>query len=519
MNYKDPKENRKEINSREIKENRKEIIYKEPKENMKEISYKKIKENKKEIRHNNEKEISKSYNDIFINISKKQSNNTDYNRKQDLLSSRNMNKKEQQSKNVESKSNIKNAKIKERKAKIKKFNVLENRKEMNNISLQSRNKPKKKKYNFDEIPLDKYKMYLDYLFSENNNSNEIYNNTVNNNNRDFPLNYYSLNKSKNNIYSRNNYTLDNNITNSNYFDEPTSKKAKKIKNKKNNNISDKYVNNFLNTLSNNESYSKNEKNLVTNNSNLKNSVIKNGMIKHNGKKRKNHLMLEYQNSNDNEMENLWYNYTSQKPNKIHKRIKSVNDEENLYNKRQIVERKNNFSKENYMGQNRSYNLVNNNSKSPRKIRIVSKEKYNYNTLGKDYGLNNTIPKNKNKDKDILNQIYINDKLKNSYSFNNSYNSNSLENAKNKLKDKLISVTDELKSEILKYYIGPINVECISSKNLDESVNDLIYKIKMNGYKYIKIKDYVFKCTKEDICYSIELVKIKGNLYYYLMKKE
>jgi hypothetical protein len=243
------------------------------------------------------------------------------------------------------------------------------------------------------------------------------------------------------------------------------------------------------------------------------------MIKHNGKKRKNHLMLEYQNSNDNELENEWNNNTSQKPNKIHKRIKSVNNAENLYNKMQIVERKNNFSKENYMGQNKSYNRVNNNSKSPRKIRIVSKEKYNYNTLGKNNGLNNTIPKNKNKDKEIVNQIYISDKLKKNYSLNNSYYSNNLENAKKKLKDKLISVTDELKSERLKYYFGPINIECISSKNLDESMNDLIYKIKMNGYKYIKIKDYVFKCTKDDICYSIELVKIKGNLLYYLMKKE
>jgi hypothetical protein len=249
--------------------------------------------------------------------------------------------------------------------------------------------------------------------------------------------------------------------------------------------------------------------------------MKNGKIKHNGKKRKNNLMLEYQNSNDNELENLRHNYTTQKPNKIHKRIKSVNDEENLFNRNQIIEIKNNNSKEKYMGQNRSYNKVNNNSKSPKKIRIVNKEKYNYNTIEKNNGLNYTIPKNKNKEKekDIINQLYMNDKLKNSYSFNNSYNSNNLENAKIKLKDKLISVTDELKSEILKYYFGPINIECISLKNLDESVNDLIYKIKMNGYKYIKIKDYVFKCTKDDICYSIELVKIKGNLLYYLMKKE
>jgi hypothetical protein len=248
--------------------------------------------------------------------------------------------------------------------------------------------------------------------------------------------------------------------------------------------------------------------------------MKNSIIKHNGKKRKDKLMLEYQNSNDIEMENIKYNSTTQKPNKIHRRIKSVNDKENLFNKNQRIEIKKNISKENHMGLNKSYHRVNNYSKSPKKKRIVSKEKYNYNTLGKNNGLNNTIPKNKNKDKDIINQIYINDKLeKNSYSYNNSYYINNLENAKNKLKDKLISVTDELKSERLKYYFGPINIECISSKNLDESMNDLIYKIKMNGYKYLKIKDYVFKCTKDDICYSIELVKIKGNLLYYLMKKE
>jgi hypothetical protein len=112
-----------------------------------------------------------------------------------------MNIKERLLKIDESKPNIKNIKIKEKKAIIKRFNVLENRKEMNNISLHRRNKPKKKKYIFDEIPLDKYKMYLDALFNENNNNNEIYNNTVNNIN--FPLNYYSLNKSKNNINYRN----------------------------------------------------------------------------------------------------------------------------------------------------------------------------------------------------------------------------------------------------------------------------------------------------------------------------
>ena len=86
-----------------------------------------------------------------------------------------------------------------------------------------------------------------------------------------------------------------------------------------------------------------------------------------------------------------------------------------------------------------------------------------------------------------------------------------------MKDKLISVTNELKAEKLKYHTGPIDIGCISSKKIDESLNKFINKMKMNGYKYVKIKDYLFKCSKGDIYFNVELVKIKGNLLYFLVK--
>jgi hypothetical protein len=222
------------------------------------------------------------------------------------------------------------------------------------------------------------------------------------------------------------------------------------------------------------------------------------------------------NGNENEIEDEMNN-KFQKQKKNHKRMKSCNDEENIYNKKQLMEIKKTSNKEFYNGKTKStnkFNLLNSNSISARKIRIISKEKLSPTKLRKNNGITiNTIPKTKKNN--IINQIYVNDKLKKNI---NSFNIN-LENAKNKLKDKLISVTDELKAEKLKYYTGPIDIGCISSKKIDESLNKFINKMKMNGYKYVKIKDYLFKCSKGEYTFNVELVKIKGNLIYYLVKNE
>jgi hypothetical protein len=376
--------------------------------------------------------------------------------------------------------------------------------------LTSRNKQKKKKNNFDDIPpLDEYKLYLDALFNEKTSNIENFINTMNNYNKGSPLNKNNLNKSKNNINLKNDYTLDFNITDSNFVEEPTIRKTKRSKTKKN---KEKYVNNFMNTISNTDSRSKTNKITPNSQINLKKSKMK--INKNSEKNKKNYLTLESMSINENEFEDEMNN-KFQKQKKNHKRMKSCNDEENIYNKKQLMEIKKTSNKEFYNGKTKStnkFNLLNSNSISARKIRIISKEKLSPTKLRKNNGITiNTIPKTKKNN--IINQIYVNDKLKKNI---NSFNIN-LENAKNKLKDKLISVTNELRAEKLKYYTGPIDIGCISSKKIDESLNKFINKMKMNGYKYVKIKDYLFKCSKGDISFNVELVKIKGNLLYFLVK--
>jgi hypothetical protein len=500
-----------ENNKKKEENNKKEINNKELKENKKEVSFKNIKENKDELKQINEKEkekeITKSHKDFFANMnSNKKRNVIDTNKPQKLLSMKNFNFKETESKTIESKPNNKNKKIKEKKAIIKKFLGVENRKDMNN-NLTSRNKQKKPKYNFDDIPpLDEYKLYLDALFNEKTSNIENFITTMNNYNKGSPLNKNSPNKSKNNINHNYNYTVDNNITDSNIFDVSSNKKSKRNKNKKNN--KDKYTNNFLNTLPNTNSLPMTDRISPNSQINLKKNKLKSN--RSSGKNKKNYLTIESMsiNENENEFEEEINNkFRNQKKN--HQRMKSCDDEENTYNKKQLMEIRNTLNKEFYHEQIKS---INNNSISARKIRIISKEKLSANRSGKNNGLTiNTMPKYKNNN--IINQIYVNDKLKNKI---NSFNIN-LENAKNKLKDKLISVTNELKAEKLELYTGPINIGCITSKNIDESLNKFINKMKMNGYKYVKIKDYLFKCSKGDISFNVELVKIKGNLLYFLVK--
>ena len=82
---------------------------------------------------------------------------------------------------------------------------------------------------------------------------------------------------------------------------------------------------------------------------------------------------------------------------------------------------------------------------------------------------------------------------------------------------MISVTRELQFE-LKVYDGPINIDCISLKNADESMNDMMNKMIINGYDCLRNKENVIKCNKGKKFVDIELVKIRGNLLYFLIKK-
>jgi hypothetical protein len=138
-----------------------------------------------------------------------------------------------------------------------------------------------------------------------------------------------------------------------------------------------------------------------------------------------------------------------------------------------------------------------------------------------------INKNKKYDKEDNNDNT--NYLFNSISSFKKFDNNIAEDYKNRLKLKLISLTDDLKDENeeekLKYYIGPIDISLISIKgNLKESIEDLKYKFKLNGYECLdnesknEIKSQI-KYIKNGIIYIAEVVKIKNNLLYYLITNQ
>ena len=117
-----------------------------------------------------------------------------------------------------------------------------------------------------------------------------------------------------------------------------------------------------------------------------------------------------------------------------------------------------------------------------------------------------------------NNSNINTNLNSSNDFSFTTNNNvSLEEIKNRLKDKLISVSQKLQSEI-RTYEGPININCISLNSPEESMNNIIYIMTMNGFQCKKCKEYLIKCNKGYKSFYVELVKIKGNLLYIFIRK-
>ena len=190
----------------------------------------------------------------------------------------------------------------------------------------------------------------------------------------------------------------------------------------------------------------------------------------------------------------------------------------------MIEIKKDLNNKFYQRENRSVNTLHSVNKNKIiRTRAFSNEKQKINSNIGNYkkdslSVNHIKIKNKeNKSlKNKLNQTRNTNSYVSEFSFITS-NNLSLEELKNKLKEKLISITEGLHSELI-VYNGPINLKCISFKNYEDSINNLINKIKINGYQYYRINDNLFKCTKGNKVVDIEIVKIKGNLLYYLIKK-
>ena len=80
--------------------------------------------------------------------------------------------------------------------------------------------------------------------------------------------------------------------------------------------------------------------------------------------------------------------------------------------------------------------------------------------------------------------------------------------KNKKKQKKVN---------FKLYYGPIDIGMISYKNREESINDIIKTMNEIYFECQIINDTLIRCFKKGILLEIEIVKIKGNLLYYLAK--
>ena len=284
---------------------------------------------------------------------------------------------------------------------------------------------------------------------------------------------------------------------------------------------------YLNTLSDSNSSTRRKKKIIKNGSKIK----------------KYKETLDNQESNDsyertiNEYKKMSANLSSSlKKKKNHKRVKSCEDSMDS-NFKQSLDKNNN---ELYFSENRSFNLINkikksrklvvfteNNSKnkkndniyltqnvSPKKIKEIKeikerKEPMSYSNSFKII----KIKKNK-----ANNNSNINTNLNSSNDISFRTNNNvSLEEIKNRLKDKLISVSQKLQSEI-RTYEGPININCISLNSPEESMNNIIYIMTMNGFQCKKCKEYLIKCNKGYKSFYVELVKIKGNLLYIFIRK-
>ena len=148
------------------------------------------------------------------------------------------------------------------------------------------------------------------------------------------------------------------------------------------------------------------------------------------------------------------------------------------------------------------------------------EKIESNSINKSYA--NNKEDEKDEDKDDINYLYR------SISNIKKFENNIAETIKNRLKSKLISLTDDLKNENdeekLKYYIGPIDLSLISLKgNIRESIEDFKNKLNERGFELENDNNNEnnnqIKYKKDGIIYTIEVVKIRSNLLYYLIIKD
>ena len=116
-----------------------------------------------------------------------------------------------------------------------------------------------------------------------------------------------------------------------------------------------------------------------------------------------------------------------------------------------------------------------------------------------------------------NNIEINDELNEIIKLKRVYEVDPMDAIKSKFKKKLIEINYEL-LDAIHYYNGPIDISCISSKNYQEAVEELNEKLSKKGFKCQRYENNYFKVSNEKKSFSVEIVKIRNNMLYFLFLK-
>ena len=86
-------------------------------------------------------------------------------------------------------------------------------------------------------------------------------------------------------------------------------------------------------------------------------------------------------------------------------------------------------------------------------------------------------------------------------------------------NKKLTKTNKNLNEEIKFYNGPIDIGCISTKNYNASIEYLNNKLGNFGYRCIKHINHSLTYTNDYKIIYVEIVKIKNNLFYYLTNKK
>ena len=169
------------------------------------------------------------------------------------------------------------------------------------------------------------------------------------------------------------------------------------------------------------------------------------------------------------------------------------------------------------------NNINNNNKYKTNINGIKKISHKKKKIKRSSSIKEYINNyNMNKINLILNNNKTNcnisnDNRKNSKRFINK--KRSVQNIKNEIKMKLINNANDVNNTMINDYYGPVDIKYISLKNYEMTIKDLIKRIKALKYKYVVIDFNLYKCIRGTKIIYIEVVKIKNNLYYYLITRD